>query len=83
MDTPAIADEGLLESMKLILVVQCVSCSMAVHNWVFMLIQQLFLRSSFQIPKSRRRIWSTNDDQIQEEGRKESTDGHQLFQFYD
>lgn len=80
MVTPAATEEhlDLLEFMQIILAVQCIVGSIAIHNWFFILIQSFSLRDSFKLSDARRREWSTTGM-----GPYEQRVGEQLFRFDD
>ena len=63
MVTPAATEENLalLEFMEIILAVQCIVGSIAIHNWFLILIQSFTLRDSFKLSDARRRAWSTSN----------------------
>jgi hypothetical protein len=80
MVTPAATEEhlDLLEFMEIILAVQCIVGSIAIHNWFLILIQSFSLRDSFKLSDARRREWSTTGMGLYEQRVEE-----QLFRFDD
>jgi hypothetical protein len=52
VDSMAVIDDhiGILQYMELILLVQCVVSTVALHNWFFLLIQEFSLRNYCTLP---------------------------------
>jgi hypothetical protein len=78
MVTPAATEEhsDLLEFMEIILAVQCIVGSIAIHNWFLILIQSFSLRDSFKLSDARLREWSTPATGVYEQRVED-----QLFRF--